>query len=421
MYSINHHSKIQPNLPKHFGDDDRNGDVFIRLSSDDMIAKSIRVFGVEYLKEGTPHYIKIFSKGRIKDKDRVHLFKELTIGDNIIVYDGLEIMIKQEEFLPAVASDSCKPSIYSNFSVIVFAENNTHIPTENYISILEKFGMEAQTYYLENILEKIKEENKTTIYIYDEYWETLEKRGVRKLSTIYLNGREKEIYQEVKNFLSKETKKEYEELGIPYKYNILFHGIPGTGKTSLIYSIASELKMDIALISFGKKMEDADLMRALRRVPNNTILVIEDIDGLFESRKKNDECKNNITFSGLLNGLDGIGFCEEQVIFLTTNHKVILDSALRRPGRIDKEVEFGYCDKKQIKTMFYKFLKQYDGNTDIFNTFYDEIKHKKYTPAMLQQYLFAHRKDSDIMDSVSELIKLANNNNYDNTKATLYS
>ena len=117
---------------------------------------------------------------------------------------------------------------------------------------------------------------------------------MRKLSTVYLNGKEKTIYEDVKNF-HKETKAEYEELGIPYKYNILFRGIPGTGKTSLIYSIASELEMDIALISFGKKMEDADMMRALRRVPNNTMSVIEDIDGLFESRKKNDECKNSIT------------------------------------------------------------------------------------------------------------------------------
>lgn len=420
MYSINHSSKIFTNLP-HPNETQENGNIFVRIDSDDMIAKSIRVYGVQFLKPDTHNFIKVFSKGRIRDKDRVHIFKELAIGDNIIVYDDLEIIIRQEEFIPPVASSDIKACLYSNFSIIVFAKHNAHIPTENYMTILEKFGMEAQTYYLENILEKIKEVNKTTIYIWDEYWETLEKRGVRKLSTVYLNGKEKTIFEDVKNFLSKETKQEYEELGIPYKYNILFHGIPGTGKTSLIYSIASELKMDIALISFGKKMEDADLMRALRRVPNNTILVIEDIDGLFESRKKNDECKNSITFSGLLNGMDGIGFCEEQVIFLTTNHRMVLDSALRRPGRIDKEVEFTYCDKKQMKTMFYKFLTQYENNKEIFESFYKAIKHKKYTPAMLQQYFFAHRKDENILDSVEEIIEIATNNNYDNSGVTLYT
>ena len=420
MYSINHDSKICPTLP-HPNETQENGNIFVRIEGDDMIAKSIRVYGVLFLKPDTQNFIKVFSKGRIRDKDRVHIFKELAVGDNIIVYDNLEIIIRQEEFIPPVASSDMKASLYSNFSVIVFAKHNSHIPTENYMTILEKFGMEAQTYYLENILEKIKEANKTTIYIWDEYWETLEKRGVRKLSTVYLNGKEKTIYEDVKHFLSKETKKEYEELGIPYKYNILFHGIPGTGKTSLIYSIASELKMDIALISFGKKMEDADFMRALRRVPSNTILVIEDIDGLFESRKKNDESKNSITFSGLLNGMDGIGFCEEQVIFLTTNHKMVIDSALRRPGRIDKEVEFTYCDKKQMKTMFYKFLTQYESNKEIFDSFYKAIKHKKYTPAMLQQYFFAHRKDDNILDSVEEIIEIATNNNYDNSGVTLYT
>ena len=119
--------------------------------------------------------------------------------------------------------------------------------------------------------------------------------------------------------------------------------------------------------------------------------------------------------------MDGIGFCEEQVIFLTTNHKMVIDSALRRPGRIDKEVEFTYCDKKQMKTMFYKFLTQYESNKEIFDSFYKAIKHKKYTPAMLQQYFFAHRKDDNILDSVEEIIEIATNNNYDNSGVTLYT
>ena len=60
--------------------------------------------------------------------------------------------------------------------------------------------------------------------------------------------------------------------GFNDKLNLLFHGYPGTGKTSLVYSIASELNMGIALLSFTRKMEDSDLMRALRRLPEDTIL-----------------------------------------------------------------------------------------------------------------------------------------------------
>ena len=63
--------------------------------------------------------------------------------------------------------------------------------------------------------------------------------------------------------------------------NMLFHGYPGTGKTSLIYSLASELNMDVALVNFTREMNDIHLMRAMRRLPSNTILVLEDIDVLF--------------------------------------------------------------------------------------------------------------------------------------------
>ena len=54
--------------------------------------------------------------------------------------------------------------------------------------------------------------------------------------------------------------------------------------------------------------------------------------------KRMMKVKNSITFSGLPNGMDGIGFCEEQVIFLTTNHKMVLDSALKRPGALTKKL-----------------------------------------------------------------------------------
>ena len=78
--------------------------------------------------------------------------------------------------------------------------------------------------------------------------------------------------------------------------HVMLLDVPGTGKTSLIFSLASELKMNIAIMSFTSEMNDNILMRCFRRIPENCILVIEDIDALFESRKKNDDLKNNITF-----------------------------------------------------------------------------------------------------------------------------
>ena len=63
----------------------------------------------------------------------------------------------------------------------------------------------------------------------------------------------KKIQTIVSNFLTDETREEFESFGVPYKLNLLFHGYPGTGKTSLVYSIASELNMNVALLSFMEK------------------------------------------------------------------------------------------------------------------------------------------------------------------------
>ena len=261
-------------------------------------------------------------------------------------------------------------------------------------------------------MDQKKEIGRTTIYIWDDgYWETLKKSISRRISTVYLDGKEIEIKDIIFNFLSKEEEEKYAKYGVPWKLNMLFHGYPGTGKTSLVYSIASELNMNVALLSFTRKMEDSDFMRALRRLPDDTILVIEDIDALFESRKKNDENKNNITFSALLNTLDGIAHSHGQVIIMTTNHPLVLDNALKRPGRVDYSFEFGYSNKSQIEKMFNTFI---PNQQDKFKDFYKKIKHLKITTAILQKFLFGNMKCENIINQIQKnLEQLCNENNYD--------
>ena len=176
--------------------------------------------------------------------------------------------------------------------------------------------------------------------------------------------------------------------------------------------------MDVALLHFVRDMNDVDFMRAIRRIPENTLLVLEDIDVLFEARKKNDENKSGISFSGLLNSLDGISHVDNQIIFMTTNCKMVLDKALVRPGRIDLDVEFKYSTKLQIKTMFEKFLPKQKKK---FNEFYKQIKGLKLTTAILQQYLFGNINCDDILETIDELTEIVSNNNYETTKETLYT
>ena len=380
----------------------------IIIDSNDHLSACVKFFSPLHLnKEETTGSICYSSKFKMKEKKN-KVFKVLGFGWFKIDYKDnfFYIYIKKIGSPKGLAEDT---KIHTEIEIYINKKKK---------DIIDTYFEKASQYYVETILDNSKENNKTTIYMWDDYWETIEKRPMRNLSTIYLGGLEHKIHEKIQNFLSEDTKKLYYDLGIPYKQNILFHGYPGTGKSSLIFSLASELNMNVALLHFVASMNDLDFMRAMRRIPENTILVLEDIDVLFESRKKNDENKSGISFSGLLNSLDGLSHVDNQIIFMTTNCKMVLDKALVRPGRIDMDVEFKYSTKVQIKTMFEKFLPKQKKS---FNEFYKQIKRLKLTTAILQQYLFGNINCDDILETIDELTEIVSNNNYETNKETLYT
>ena len=87
-------------------------------------------------------------------------------------------------------------------------------------------------------------------------------------------------------------------------------------------------------------MDDDDLNRALNDAPSHSIILLEDIDGIFKGRESviNQGSRGRVTFSGLLNALDGVRSQEGRILFMTTNHREKLDPALLRPGRADYHV-----------------------------------------------------------------------------------
>jgi len=110
-------------------------------------------------------------------------------------------------------------------------------------------------------------------------------------------------------------------------------------------------------------LTDDALVSLLTRVPPRTIVLLEDADATFNRRRKMDEdgySGANVTFSGLLNALDGVATGEERIAFLTTNHIDKLDEALIRPGRVDMMVRIGEATRYQVEAMWDRFYGDVD-------------------------------------------------------------
>ena len=73
-------------------------------------------------------------------------------------------------------------------------------------------------------------------------------------------------------------------------------------------------------------------MTAISKIPEKAILLLEDVDALFVDRKANDSNKSLVSFSGILNVLDGMARKNGLITFLTTNYRNELDPALIRPS-----------------------------------------------------------------------------------------
>ena len=252
------------------------------------------------------------------------------------------------------------------------------------------------------------------IYYYKkDFWTLLSKAPKRPLSTIYLKkGQKEDIIKSVKHFFSKETRDNYLSFGIPYKSVSLIHGPPGTGKTSIIKSIASDLDCDLYVLPISKDMVDTNLVDAFSYITDNEskerIIVIEDIDSLFDETRKRDDNSNDITLQAFLNCLDGFTCVEGTMLFLTANRPEVLDFAMVRSCRIDNKIKLDYADKYQTQMMFDIFLSK---QKDKFESFYKEIRHKEYTTAMLQEFLFYNRNCDNIMEYLEQFFEIVENNN----------
>ncbi|XP_078169435.1 AAA-ATPase At3g28510-like [Carex rostrata] len=177
-------------------------------------------------------------------------------------------------------------------------------------------------------------------------------------------------------------KEYYSRISKAWKRGYLLHGPPGTGKSSMISAIANFLEYDIYDLELTTVKSNSELRKLFTKMTGKSIIVIEDIDcSLDLTGKRNrtkskdeeydssddnkrkywlddEEDKEKVTLSGLLNFIDGLwSACgEERIIIFTTNHVEKLDPALIRTGRMDKHIEMSYCDFESFRVLARNYL-----------------------------------------------------------------
>ncbi|WP_274476075.1 ATP-dependent zinc metalloprotease FtsH [Mangrovimonas aestuarii] len=181
-----------------------------------------------------------------------------------------------------------------------------------------------------------------------------------------LEGAKEEI-QEIVDFLKNPEK--YTSLGGKIPKGALLVGPPGTGKTLLAKAVAGEAKVPFFSLSGSDFVEmfvgvGASRVRDLfkqAKEKSPSIIFIDEIDAIGRARGKsnfsgsNDEREN--TLNQLLTEMDGFGTNTNVIVLAATNRADVLDKALMRAGRFDRQIFVDLPDVRERKEIFEVHLK----------------------------------------------------------------
>mgnify|MGYP002639289253 CR=1 FL=1 len=176
-----------------------------------------------------------------------------------------------------------------------------------------------------------------------------------------LEGAKEEV-QEIVDFLKKPDK--YTALGGKIPKGAILVGLPGTGKTLLAKAVAGEAHVPFFSLSGSDFVEmfvgvGASRVRDLfkqAKEKSPSIIFIDEIDAIGRARGKNnmsgsnDEREN--TLNQLLTEMDGFGSDSHVIVLAATNRADVLDKALMRAGRFDRQIYIDLPDVRERKEIF---------------------------------------------------------------------
>ncbi len=232
----------------------------------------------------------------------------------------------------------------------------------------------------------------SSVKIYRADWTTwvlARKQPVRKLSSVILADNQQEtLLEDLKDF--QESEEWYASTGVPYRRGYLLYVPPGNGKSSVVIALASALNLNVCVLTLSAKgMGDETLMQLCSEPPPNSLILLEDIDCACVTRDGDD---TDLTFSGLLNAIDGITATEGRIMFMTTNKQEKLDDALIRPGRCDISMKLDVATSDQASRLFLHFYPHLSERAESFG-----LENSGKSMAHIQGLLISDKNNPEVI------------------------
>jgi hypothetical protein len=168
-------------------------------------------------------------------------------------------------------------------------------------------------------------------------------------STILKAGQLEGLVDDLTRFFAAED--DYNRLSQPWHRGYLFHGPPGTGKTSVARALAAHFEMPTYYLPLADIERDTNLMQFVSAIKPRSVLLLEDVDAYHAATSREETQGKGVSIAAMLNALDGVWTPHGLVTILTTNKREALDDALLRAGRVDLQEHFSELDEDQARRL----------------------------------------------------------------------
>jgi len=347
-------------------------------------AKSIQSWRLEVNRRNNKHFNPYDDEEEEAEKVRRETLKlGLGLGVHEIAFKGDKVKLIHQVIGDPVGCN-CGVELYTSLVLFVEAPNKEQV-LKNFCQEILEWSHKA-------------DDKKYNIYSWiprNMYWHLMASKTIRPIESVILPQKVKDlVVTDLADFCSRETARWYVDHGVPYKRSMLFYGPPGMGKSSLITALAGVLNRHVCFLQPSHpEITDDNLQKAIQQAPAKSLIVMEDVDALFDKTRKSEVRSSPLTFSGLLNALDGVCNPEGQIFILTTNHIERLDPALIRAGRVDVKIPFPSATARQAELLFLHFYPKAEEQARQFAS----IMYQRF-PSKHQGEEFASKTAKEVLD-----------------------